>query len=84
MCSCRNGKVELNPYRAVGSAAVESTHRSTDSLLVGVSLAGHVLPACDIGQRSERRINKSVLKRLTPAVNLSFLERNWLRRNVRK
>lgn len=59
-------------------------HCGTYSPSVGVSLAGHVLPACDIGQYFEHMINKSVLKCLTPTVNLSFLACNWLRRNVRK
>ena len=60
------------------------TRTGTHSPSVSVSLAGHVLPACDIGQYFEHMINKSILKCLTPVVNLSFLERNCLRRNVRK
>lgn len=53
-------------------------------LRMGRLLARHVLPAWDMGQCLELVINKSILKCLTPTVNLSFLEHNWLRRNVRK
>jgi len=74
MGSCRDWKVGFNPCRMDGSRAMESTHCGTYSPLMGVSLAGQVLPACDIGQDFEHRINKSVLKCWTPTVNLSFLD----------